>query len=370
MVSRRAVVRSGFAAAGALMAQRLFAQSIHGVQPPAGLIIRNARPLDAEASMGALAEALTPTKYFFVRSHFGVPFSMPSEPMLTIDGEVQRSVRLSLAEIRAMERVERPVTLECAGNGRALFALPSSSGVQWEYGAVSTATWTGVPLRALLERAGLQDSAQHLWMEALDKSPLPGVPVFQRSIPRSVALGDALVAYEMNGAPIPALHGGPFRLVVPGWFGMASTKWLTQIHARTTESDNHFQVRGYRYGDGSAVTTMRTKSVITSPVRGEPLRAGSVLIEGKAWTSLESGGIRGVEVSVDGGATWRPAELTGDDIAGAWRGWRASVTLSSGQHMLMACATDKQGNVQPMRAAPNGGGYGNNSIHQVRVNVA
>ncbi len=366
-VSRRTIVRTGFAAAGVLLAERLFGQAGRFASAPPGLIIRNARPLDAEAPMAALQREITATSEFFVRSHFGPPSSLPSAWTLTIDGEVERPLTLSLAEIRALPSVTRPVTLECAGNGRALFALPSSSGVQWEFGAVSTATWTGVPLRALLERAGTKGSAQHFWTEAADRAPSPGVPAFTRSIPRAIAESDALVAYEMNGAPIPVLHGGPLRLIVPGWFGMASTKWLTQIHARATESDNHFQVRGYRYADGSAVTTMRTKSVITSPESGTRVKAGRVQVQGQAWTSLESGGIRGVDVSADGGTTWTPATLIGDERPGAWRGWKVTIDVPAGPLVVMARATDRAGGVQPLKAAANGGGYGNNSIHQVPV---
>ena len=150
-----------------------------------------------------------------------------------------------------MRAERRSATIECAGNGRGRFELPATSGVQWGLGAVSNATWTGVPLAALLERAGVQASALHFWMEAADRSPLPATPKFLRSIPRETALGEALVAYEMNGQPLPLLHGGPLRLVVPRWYGMASTKWLTHVHARATESDNHFMARGYRYADGS-----------------------------------------------------------------------------------------------------------------------
>ena len=138
---------------------------------------------------------------------------------------------------------------------------------------MSNATWTGVPLAALLERAGVQASALHFWMEAADRSPLPATPKFLRSIPRDIALGEAFVAYEMNGQPVPSPHGGPLRLVVPGWYGMASTKWLTHVHARATESDNHFMARGYRYADGSPVDLMRVKSIITAPLDGEQVTA-------------------------------------------------------------------------------------------------
>ena len=198
-----------------------------------------------------------------------------------------------------MRAERRSATIECAGNGRGLFVLPTTSGVQWGLGAVSNATWTGVPLAALLERAGVQASALHFWMEAADHSPLPNVPKFLRSIPRAIALSEAFVAYEMNGQPVPLHHGGPLRLVVPGWYGMASTKWLTHVHARATESDNHFMARGYRYADGSPVDLMRVKSIITAPLDGDQVNAAATRVTGVAWTG--AGTVSQVEISSDGG---------------------------------------------------------------------
>ncbi len=379
VLRRRDVIAAGLAAAaGALATRRLAAAQVLGAgRPPGGtsggLVIRNARALDAEAPLSALARFETAPEHFFVRSHFGPPVQTPFAWTLTIDGRVSRPTTLTLDDIRrlgAREHLEREhaVTLECAGNGRGVFALPKTSGVQWEYGAVSTARWTGVSLGALLERAGLGPDAQHLWMEALDHAPLPTVPKFLRSVPRQVALGDAFVAYAMNGRPIPLLHGGPLRLVVPGWFGMASTKWLTHVHAMPVESDNYFMAHGYRYADGSAVTTMRPKSVIASPRSDQRVRAGRLTVRGQAWSG--AGGVRGVDVSSDGGRTWRAARLAGAAQPGAWRTWEADLDVRSGPALLMARATDGTGAVQPMQAAANPGGYGNNSIHQVPIHVA
>ena len=303
-----------------------------------------------------------------MRSHFGPPAQLPLAWTLTIDGRVSRPVTLSLDEIRRMGGQSRPVTLECAGNGRGAFRLPKTSGVQWEYGAVSNATWTGVPLGALLERAGLTTQAQHLWMEALDHAPGVGVPKFLRSIPRDVALGQAFVAYAMNGRAIPLLHGGPLRIIVPGWFGMASTKWLTHVHAMPTESDNYFMSHGYRYADGSGVTTMRPKSVIASPLADQRVRAGRLTMRGQAWSG--SGGVRAVDVSSDAGHSWRAARLLGAAQPGAWRTWEADVDLRPGVALLMARATDSSGAIQPMQAATNPGGFANNSIHGVTIHVA
>jgi sulfite oxidase len=372
-VSRRSLLLSGLSATALVVGRRLLGQMASQHQATGGatdLVIRNARVLDAEAPLGALGTFQTDAEHFFVRSHLALPAQLPLAWSLTIDGEVDQPVTLSLDEIRRMSAQTRAVTLECAGNGRGLFHLPNTTGVQWERGAVSTATWTGVPLGALLETARPRAPAAHFWMGALDRAPLATVPPFFRSLPRAVAMGDALVAYEMNGGPIPLLHGGPLRLVVPGWFGMACTKWLTNIHARTTESDNYFMSKGYRYADQSPVTTMRVKSVIASPTEGARVRGTSLVARGQAWSGAGSGGIRQVDVSSDGGRSWRPARLVGTEQPGAWRTWEADITVAStGPQSLMARATDRLGAVQPIAPAANPGGYGNNSIHEVRFNA-
>jgi sulfite oxidase len=275
-LSRREALTLALAAAGTLVSRRSAAEigsvaGRSGVQPGARrsrLIVHNARPLDTESPIDALRTLDTTNDLFFVRSHLAVLPEVFTQWTLAIDGEVARPVTLRLEDIRRMRAEQRRATIECAGNGRGRFELPTTAGVQWGLGAVSTATWTGVPLPALLERAGVKATALHFWMEGADRSPVPATPVFLRSIPREAALDEALVAYEMNGQPLPLLHGGPLRLVVPQWYGMASAKWLTHVHARATESDNHFMARGYRYADGSPVDLMRGLFSITSGTRG------------------------------------------------------------------------------------------------------
>jgi DMSO/TMAO reductase YedYZ molybdopterin-dependent catalytic subunit len=375
-LSRREALTLALAAAGTLVRPSRAAERLpEGAQggastsaPGSRLIIRNARPLDAESPIEALRTFETKNDLFFVRSHHALPADLPAPWTLTVDGEVARPATFSLDDLRRMPAEHRSLTLECAGNGRGRLELPATSGVQWGVGAVSTATWTGVRLATLLERAGTQASALHFWTEAADRSPLPAVPRFLRSIPRETALGDALVVYGMNGQPLPLLHGGPLRLVVPGWYGMASTKWLTHIHARATESDNHFMARGYRYADGSAVDVMRVKSIITSPLDGGSVSAGTTPVTGAAWTG--TGTVTQVEISSDGGRTWQQARFTSEARPGAWRLWEADAAIrSSGEQRVRARATDTAGHTQPEQAAPNPGGYGNNSIHEVRVNV-
>jgi sulfite oxidase len=367
-ITRREALTLALAAAGILVRPTRAAELVSTVGQPGAselrLVIRNARPLDAESPIEALRTLETRNELFFIRSHLALPTEVPTAWTLTIDGEVARPVALRLEDIRRMRAEHRSVTIECAGNGRGRLELPMTSGVQWELGAVSTATWTGVPLAALLERAGVQASALHFWMEGADRSPIPATPQFLRSIPRETALGEAFVAYEMNGRPLPLLHGGPLRLVVPRWYGMASTKWLTHVHARATESDNHFMARGYRYADGSPVDLMRVKSLITSPRDGERVDVGTIRVTGVAWTG--TGTVDQVEISGDGGRSWQQARFTSEPRPGTWRLWEADVAIRSpGQQRVRARATDTGGHTQPERASPNPGGYGNNSIHEV-----
>ncbi|HWZ59610.1 MAG TPA: sulfite oxidase [Gemmatimonadaceae bacterium] len=370
-ISRRDWLVLSLAASGGIAAQRVFgAHRVLGPDSSGGLVIHNPRALDAEAPLSALATPRTPVEHFFVRSHFGPPVQLPLAWTLTIDGLVSQPATLSLDDIRALGPQSYTTTLECAGNSRGIYALPVTSGVQWAYGAVSTADWTGVPLGAVLARVGLRPSARYLWMEGQDHAPLPTVPKFLRSLPRDVALDGAYIAYEMNGRPIPLLHGGPVRLIMPGWFGMASTKWLTHIHAMPNESDNYFMRTGYRYADKRPVSVMQTKSIIVTPSADARVPPGRLTMRGQAWSGAGSGGIRGVDVSMDGGQTWSAGRLVGAEVPGAWRGWEADVAVQRGDVVLMARATDRSGNVQPMQAVPNPGGFGNNSIHRVPIHVA
>jgi len=373
-LSRRTVLAAGIASIGGLIACRLGGsgpQAGTDALPPGGLVIRNHRALDAEAPLSQLRSFLTPNENFFVRSHFGAPTSLPADWTLTIDGAIRREMTFSLEAIRRLGSATHPITTECAGNGRGRFRLPRTGGVQWQYGAVGTAEWTGIPLALLLDQAELLPDARHLWMEGLDHAPLPSVPKMLRSIPRELAVSDAFLAWEMNGQPIPLLHGGPLRLLTPGWFGMASTKWLTHIHARPAVSDNYFMATGYRYADGSPVERLRVKSLITAPLAGARVRAGRITVTGQAWSGLGAGGIRSVDVSLDDGRSWQPTRLTGKDYPYAWRGWEAELDITGpGPQRLLARATDRSGATQPRTADPNPGGFGNNSMPEVQFDAA
>ncbi|HEY6196000.1 MAG TPA: sulfite oxidase [Candidatus Eisenbacteria bacterium] len=361
--------------AAALASLPPWARAVLAAADP-GIFVRNDWPEHWETSLAALGGSwVTPTDVFFVRSHFVPPDVDAASWRLEIAGLVETPLAFALADLRGMPAVDAPITLECAGNGRGLFRLPSTSGTQWERGAVGTARWRGVPLRALLERAGVRPEARHVWFEAADQATLPQAPRFVRSIPLEKAMDDVLLAYGMNGAPLGKRHGAPLRAIVPGWFGMASTKWLTRIRVEATPSDNHFMVRGYRYtypGEdptaAAPVEALRVKSLITRPLEGSVVRPGPVAMRGFAWAG--AAGVKRVEISSDGGASWREATLTGETSPGAWRAWEAQVDAArSGDLVLLARATDGAGETQPMAARANAGGYGNNSIHQVSVHV-
>jgi DMSO/TMAO reductase YedYZ molybdopterin-dependent catalytic subunit len=387
-VERRAFLRrlvglaAGTAAAGVVppRIRAAFAE----VEMQHELIERGDRPEQWETTIPALANAfLTDNSRFFVRSHLSVPSIDPETHTIELAGGVGRPYHVTLRELARLPRVESVVTLECAGNGRALFGLPNTSGVQWEHGAVGTARWGGVRLAALIERAGPRPDARHVWFECADAAPLSGTPAFTRSIPLEKAMDDVLLATRMNGEPLPVMHGGPARIVVPGWYGMASAKWVTRIRLEPGPSDNHFMVKGYRYqyageSEQPPVEAMRVKSIITSPLEGERARlstnmsdGGKLLlrVQGLAWAGPP--GVARVEVSADAGASWGDAALGGRAQPGAWRSFSARLSIARrGPITIMARATDGAGDVQPLAARPNAAGYANNSIHRVRVHAA
>jgi sulfite oxidase len=340
------------------------------------LIERSDWPEHWETSLEALGRSwITANARFFVRSHFPAPVIDPATWKLEVTGLVERPLTLTLAEIQALPALEAVHTLECAGNGRGLYRLPNTSGTQWERGAVGTAAWGGMRLSLLLQRAGVRPEAKHVWFEAGDAAPHPSVPPFLRSIPIEKASSDVLLAHRMNGEPLPHLHGAPLRAIVPGWYGMASTKWLTRVRVEAQPSDNHFMVRGYRYvypGEDPAapppVEEIRIKSLITRPLSGARVAPGQVRVQGFAWSGLA--GVRTVEVSADGGLTWKPAGFMGETAPLAWRAWATEIDARPRASLaVMARATDGAGMEQPLEARINAAGYGNNSIHRVGFHV-
>jgi DMSO/TMAO reductase YedYZ molybdopterin-dependent catalytic subunit len=341
------------------------------------LLERNTWPEHWETSVEALGRsAVTPNDRFFVRSHLPVPELDAATHRIEVAGLVSRPRTLDLAALRAMPRSEVLATLECAGNGRGLMPLHNTSGTQWGHGAVGTAKWSGVALREVLSRAKVARDAAHVWFEAADQGPFPQTPRFTRSIPLAVALERALIVYGMNDQPLPVRHGGPVRVIVPGWYGMASTKWVTRIRVEATPSDNHFMVNGYKYVAPGAdprtappVEAVRVKSLITHPLDGSKVPAAGFDVRGFAWSG--EGRVTRVEVSTDGGAKWFEAAFDPGDNPDknpyAWRRWSLRVPGAVGKRLLLARATDETGVTQPLTPEINAAGYGDNAAHLVTV---
>lgn len=326
-----------------------------------------------ETPVAVLGESwVTPVSRFFVRDHHPAPRLDPASWSLQITGLVGRPLALDLAALRRAPWVQVAHTLECAGNGRALDPL-APEGVPWEHGAVGTAIWGGVRLGDLLRSAEVRPEAAHVWFEPASAGGPPQGP-FVRSLPIAKAMDDVLLAYSMNGEALTLAHGAPLRLVVPGWYGMAWIKWLRTIRLESRPCEGHFMTSAYvyRYPSGggllgSPVDEMRVKSLIMHPLAGSRVR-GMIQVRGLAWAG--PAGLREVNVSADGGHTWKPARLAGLRQSMAWREWETDLVLRRpGRVCLAARATDGRGATQPRHARHNVGGYGNNSIHEVPIEV-
>ncbi|MEP7132670.1 MAG: sulfite oxidase, partial [Acidobacteriota bacterium] len=297
---------------------------------------------------------------------------------LTIDGEVERPLRLTAQDLRGLPRTSVTCVLQCAGNGRGLFQ-PSIPGVQWKYGAVGNARWGGVRLRDLLDRAGLKATGKHLHTFGSDKPPVR-VPPFHRSIEMEKVLADAIIADEMNGEPLPALHGGPARLVVPGWAGDHWMKWLERLSVQPEPQKGFYMETAYRYpkelgapGVVISAPEMRpvTELFVKSNVTEAPARArvgANVLVRGFAFSGAPD--IARVDVTDDDGQTWQPAELDPQHDPWAWRLWSYRWSPSAaGRRTLRVRATDSRGAVQPKEAPWNPSGYLHNGWHSASIEV-
>jgi len=329
----------------------------------------------------ALRYPVTPAGLHYLLIHYDIPVVDPDTFSLTIEGKVSRPLTLSLDDLRARPAVELEVTMECAGNGRALLPDPRPLSQPWLAEAIGTGAWTGTPLAPLLADAGLDEDAVDVVFTGLDRGVEGGeTQVYARSLPVEEALRDEiLLAYAMNGAPLLPQHGFPLRLVVPGWYGMTHVKWLTRITALAEPFVGYQQTQSYRFrrgGDdpGRPVTRMLPRAVMVPPgiasfpERERTLDAGPTTIEGRAWSGWAP--IESVQVSVDGGATWTDAELEPARQRWAWRGWRFEWDARPGEHVLCCRARDGAGNEQPDEADWNVGGYANNGIQRVSLTVS
>jgi DMSO/TMAO reductase YedYZ molybdopterin-dependent catalytic subunit len=343
-----------------------------------GLALRNpGMPLEA------LRRPITPIGMHYLLIHFDVPEIDAAAFELVVDGRVRAPLRLTLDELRARPAVTMAVMMECAGSGRAHLA-PRPVSAPWHDEAIGCAEWTGTPLRGVLEDAGLLDDAVELLFTAYDRGIDQGVEQdYQRSLTVKEAMsGEVLLAYAMNGVPLPASHGFPLRLVVPDWYGMASVKWLRSITAIAEPFEGVQQTQLYRYRrsedePGTPVTRKRPRALMAPPgipeflsrVRHVP--RGRTLIEGRAWSGGSA--VERVEFSADGGRTWEDARLGASNGRHGWTAWSHEwQPPGPGDYELCVRATDAAGDVQPLDSteAWNRGGYGVNAVQRVAVRVS
>ncbi|WP_112323541.1 sulfite oxidase [Oceanibium sediminis] len=350
-----------------------------------GLTLLNDRPLNAETPPELLDDAITPTNRHFIRNNGLVPDDTSAEGWtLTVDGLVDSPLELSIADLRdRFEVVTMALTVECGGNGRAFFD-PPASGNQWTYGAVACSEWTGVRLKDVLEAAGVQSNVIYTAHYGADAhlSGNPDLIPISRGMPIDKAMTDnILIAFEMNGAELHPMNGAPLRLVVPGWPGSCSQKWLTRIELRDVVHDGpkmtgtSYRVPAYPVSAGAEVPEedfviierMPVKSLVTFPANGVST-AMSTEVRGHAWSGDRT--IDRVDISIDFGATWQAATLDAPANDGAWQNWRATVDFpEAGYYEVWARATDSEGIMQPFAIDWNPKGYLNNSMHRVGLRV-
>jgi sulfane dehydrogenase subunit SoxC len=328
----------------------------------------------------ALRFDLTPIGLHYLLTHYDIPHVDPATWRLELGGAVERPLTLSLEDLRARPATELAVTMECAGNGRA-HVEPHVVSQPWLLEAVGTARWRGTPLAGLLAEAGVRGGAVEVLFTGLDRGVEGDEEQdYARSIPVAEALReDVLLAYEVNDVPLPPQHGFPLRLLVPGWYGMTSVKWLARIDVLEAPFDGYQQRHSYRLRQeedevGEPLSRIQVRALMVPPgipdflTRARVVRAGEVELEGRAWSGEAL--VTGVEVSTDGGATWDYAELEADSLGRwAWRRWRYIWDARPGQFELCCRARDDSGQVQPLAPPWNLGGYANNAVQRVQVTV-
>jgi sulfane dehydrogenase subunit SoxC len=328
----------------------------------------------------ALRYRVTPVGLHYVLTHYDIPAVDPAEWRLTVTGVVRSELELTIDEIRARPFLRRPVTMECAGNGRALLA-PRALSQPWLLEAVGTGEWGGTPLRPLLEEAGVGGAAVEVLFSGLDRGVEGEVEQnYERSLPLAEAMRDeVLLAYELNGERLPPQHGAPVRLVVPGWYGMASVKWLERITVLDEAFEGYQQRVSYRLRQveeetGEALGRMLPRALMIPPgipeflTRERLVDHGPCRLEGRAWSGY--GPITDVQVSWDGGATWADAELAEESSPWTWTAWSFVWEPESPGRYVLACrARDEAGNEQPIEPRWNLGGYANNTVQRIEVTV-
>lgn len=341
-----------------------------------GLVTIEDEPIIGETPQATLQSWLTPNPLFYIRNHYLIPEAeITSDWNLQLDGHVDNDLSFSLKDFRKYPKQTLPITLECAGNNRSDLK-PQVPGNPFQNGAVSNAIWAGIPLSVLLESAGVKPGAVEVLFEGLDTgSPAPDEQTqpYLRSLPIDVAMHpDTLLAYEMNGEVLSQEHGYPIRLIVPGWYGMASVKWLRRICVLQENFEGFFQKDRYivenEQGGTTPVSTMHVKSLISWPESNSTLPLQSHNVSGMAWSGFAH--IKKVEVSDDGGKTWTDADLVGPRYRYAWQQWNFGWSPQSpGHYTLVARALDEDGNIQPLETRWNNLGYIINGVKPVCVEV-
>ncbi len=345
------------------------------------MIVRSARPTDLEMPLDGFSDWITPVERFFVRCHHYIPEVDLAGWKLSVDGEVERPLTLTMDDLKKLPRVELVGVLECAGNGRALYE-PPVPGAQWVYGSVGNGRWAGVRLADVLAKAGVKASGKNVLMDGADQA-LGTMPKFQRQLPLRKALNrDTLLAYEMNGQPLPQQHGFPLRVVPAGWAGDSWTKWLTKLTVIDHDADGFWMKTGYRHPGHPVppgtpvdpakmhpVESLGIKSVIAGPAEDSQVMPGKpIKVHGTAWSGETP--VASVEVSVDRGRTWRKATLNPEQSRYGWRVWQYNWTPEqAGYYFLMARAYDTAGKTQPMEEEWNPSGYLYNVVQRVAVTV-
>jgi len=368
-----------------MTATRALAQGM-AIDGKDGLSLLNDRPLNAETPAHLLDDAITPTERHFIRNNGIEPADVDADGWtLTIDGLVDNPMEMTIADLRErFEVVTMALVIECGGNGRAAFD-PPASGNQWTVGAVACSEWTGVRLRDVLEAAGVQDSVIYTAHFGADMH-LSGDPEklpISRGLPIDKALTEnVLIAFEQNGAPLHVMNGAPLRLVVPGWPGSCSQKWLTRIQLRDVVHDGpkmtgtSYRVPAYPVAPGQEVPEedfvimerMPVKSLVTFPADGAESGLETE-VRGHAWSGDRD--VARVDISTDFGKTWMQADLDPPVNAGAWQNWRAQVALpQAGYYEIWSRATDSAGEMQPFAIAWNPKGYLNNTMHRVSLRAS
>ena len=358
----------------------------------ARLIVQGADPIELETPLALLREqSITPKSLLFVRNNQVLAGANTLAPpdvgnwTVELAGLLNRSATITVKDLQAMPQVEHEMVLQCSGNGRTMFSeVAPAKGAQWQCGAMGNVRFRGVPLAKALEKLDVQPAADanFLTAEGKDAPAKAGEADFEHSIPLVDALARSILALSLNGEPLPAVHGGPVRLVTPGYYATMNVKWLTRLRFEVTETSNHHQVRRYRtpkepLAPGSEFTCdltnsdanwrMRTKSVIFSPQTGEQVTAGRIEVRGVAWND-GAARIESVDVGIDDG-TWHTARIKPSDSPYAWQPWTAMLYLPRGEHRISARATDSLGRSQPLSAAAhwNPSGYACNAVHTVKV---